>query len=411
MIRGPGRVPGHPGGGRRRASRPTTSWPPWPPRPGTGSASVIVVTGDRDSYQLVEDPYVRVLYNRRGVSDYALYDEAGDRGPHRGAAGACTRCWRPCAGTPPTTSPACRAWGRRRPPSWSTSTGTSTRIYAHLDALSPKLRENLADQPRPGAEERRGHPAGARRAARRPRRRPAPSAAGTPRWPGRRSSTSSCAPCGPGSRRCMKDGLLGRPAGGHRREPRSGRAVPPGRPGSVGEGGPDPAWLTEPEVVIPAGPSLAAESLAATVAAARAGTGNLAVHPRWSADPGRSPLSALTLVPEPAEPDASVGAVLHLAGGETGVLDAPEVAAALAGAFGPDGVGVVGHDVKELMRSLLPRGVDITALVMDTAVAAYLLDSSSRPLPPGRPGRHPPRCGGRRRGRREGPGGLRPRRR
>ena len=38
---------------------------------------VIIVTGDRDSYQLVEDPYVRVLYNRRGVSDYALYDEAG----------------------------------------------------------------------------------------------------------------------------------------------------------------------------------------------------------------------------------------------------------------------------------------------------------------------------------------------
>ena len=30
---------------------------------------VIVVTGDRDSYQLVEDPHVRVLYNKRGVSD------------------------------------------------------------------------------------------------------------------------------------------------------------------------------------------------------------------------------------------------------------------------------------------------------------------------------------------------------
>ncbi|MEI2706434.1 MAG: PIN domain-containing protein [Ilumatobacteraceae bacterium] len=38
---------------------------------------VIIVTGDRDAYQLVEDPLVRVLYNRRGVSDYALYDEAG----------------------------------------------------------------------------------------------------------------------------------------------------------------------------------------------------------------------------------------------------------------------------------------------------------------------------------------------
>ncbi len=38
---------------------------------------VIVVTGDRDCFQLVEDPHVKVLYNRRGVSDYSLYDEAG----------------------------------------------------------------------------------------------------------------------------------------------------------------------------------------------------------------------------------------------------------------------------------------------------------------------------------------------
>ena len=38
---------------------------------------VVIVTGDRDTYQLVEDPHVKVLYNRRGVSDYVLYDEAG----------------------------------------------------------------------------------------------------------------------------------------------------------------------------------------------------------------------------------------------------------------------------------------------------------------------------------------------
>ena len=38
---------------------------------------VVIVTGDRDSYQLVHDPHVRVLYNKRGVSDYALYDEKG----------------------------------------------------------------------------------------------------------------------------------------------------------------------------------------------------------------------------------------------------------------------------------------------------------------------------------------------
>ena len=38
---------------------------------------------------------------------------------------------------------------------------------------------------------------------------------------------------------------------------------------------------------------------------------------------------------------------------------------------------MVAHDAKELMRSLLPFGVDVTGLAMDTAVAAYLLDPSS----------------------------------
>ena len=38
---------------------------------------VLIVTGDRDAYQLVEDPLVNVLYNMRGVTDYAIYDEAG----------------------------------------------------------------------------------------------------------------------------------------------------------------------------------------------------------------------------------------------------------------------------------------------------------------------------------------------
>jgi DNA polymerase-1 len=66
--------------------------------------------------------------------------------------------------------------------------------------------------------------------------------------------------------------------------------------------------------------------------------------------------------------------VLYLTG--PGMFEDPKVTAALADVVGPGGVGVVGHDVKELMRSLLPMGVDITGLVMDTAVAAYLLDSS-----------------------------------
>ncbi|MBU3702978.1 MAG: DNA polymerase I [Ilumatobacteraceae bacterium] len=43
----------------------------------TAGDDIVIVTGDRDAFQLVSDPHVRVLYNKRGVSDYALYDVAG----------------------------------------------------------------------------------------------------------------------------------------------------------------------------------------------------------------------------------------------------------------------------------------------------------------------------------------------
>ncbi|MHB1711064.1 MAG: DNA polymerase, partial [Acidimicrobiales bacterium] len=59
------------------------------------------------------------------------------------------------------------------------------------------------------------------------------------------------------------------------------------------------------------------------------------------------------------------------------LVEEATLSASLAGALGDGGVGVLAHDAKEVMRSLLPLGVDITGLVMDTAVAAYLLDPSS----------------------------------
>jgi len=334
---------------------------------------VIVVTGDRDSYQLVEDPYVRVLYNRRGVSDYVLYDEQGieDRTGVRPGKYPLLASLR---GDPSDNLPGVPGVGEKTAAKLVNEYGDLDTLYAHLDALSPKLRENLAaslDRVRKNAEVI-------------PLVRTVPLEVHVddltlggwdPEVAREAFEQLELRTLWTRFQTLMKDGLLGRPAAGTGGA--GGTSADAGGPGSVGEGGPDPAWLTEPEVVIPAGPALAAESLAATVASARAGTGNVALHARWSADPGRSPLLSLTLVPEPAGPDAPVGAVLHLAGGESGVLDTPEVTAGLAGAFGPDGVGLVGHDVKELMRWLLPRGVDITGMVMDTAVAAYLLDSSS----------------------------------
>ncbi len=37
---------------------------------------VLIVTGDRDTFQLIDDEQVRVLYNRRGISDTVVMDEA-----------------------------------------------------------------------------------------------------------------------------------------------------------------------------------------------------------------------------------------------------------------------------------------------------------------------------------------------
>jgi 5'-3' exonuclease len=43
----------------------------------TQSTTALIVTGDRDLFQLVRDPWVRVLYTRRGVSNTQVLDEAG----------------------------------------------------------------------------------------------------------------------------------------------------------------------------------------------------------------------------------------------------------------------------------------------------------------------------------------------
>ncbi len=78
---------------------------------------VIVVTGDRDTYQLVEDPHIKVLYNRRGVSDYVALRRGRHCRQRTGVTPASTPSTRPCGATRRTTSPACPAWGRRRRPS------------------------------------------------------------------------------------------------------------------------------------------------------------------------------------------------------------------------------------------------------------------------------------------------------
>ena len=107
------------------------------------SIPVVVVTGDRDSFQLVEDPYVRVLYNRRGVSDYSLYDEAGifERcgvEPARYALLAALR------GDASDNLPGVPGVGEKTAAKLLSTYADFDALYAHLDDLTPKLRENLA---------------------------------------------------------------------------------------------------------------------------------------------------------------------------------------------------------------------------------------------------------------------------
>ena len=104
---------------------------------------VIVVTGDRDVYQLVEDPHVEVLYNKRGVSDYALYDEAGivERTgvpPDKYVMYAAMR------GDNSDNLPGVPGVGEKTAAKLLDKYGDLDGIFAHVDEQTPKLRENLA---------------------------------------------------------------------------------------------------------------------------------------------------------------------------------------------------------------------------------------------------------------------------
>src|SRR5664279_42900 len=105
---------------------------------------VIIVTGDRDSYQLVEDPYIRVLYNRRGVSDYALYDEAGIE-ERTGVLPPKYPLLAALRGDPSDNLPGVPGVGEKTAAKLINEYGDLDTLYAHLDALSPKLRQNLAE--------------------------------------------------------------------------------------------------------------------------------------------------------------------------------------------------------------------------------------------------------------------------
>ena len=321
---------------------------------------VVVVTGDRDTFQLVEDPHVKVMYTRRGISDTVVYDEAG----------ILERC-----GVPPRQYPVLAALrgdtsdnlpgvpgvGEKTAAKLVSTYGSLDEIFAHLDEQTPKLRENLGsheDQVRRNAEVI-------------PLVRDVELDVGVDDLAlGRWDAAGVKEVFGELELRSLWQRLA----------PIMGNDAEEALPRSTGSPEPPAFSLDAVTATVPADAAGAASALAALAEAGEP----VALAPVWIGLAGRTPLVGLAVAPVPAGSDGP-----PRAGGAEGPippaplwLDSPALAddgvrRALATLIGAGGVPVVAHGAKELMRTLLPEGIDITGLAMDTAVVAYLLDPSS----------------------------------
>ncbi len=322
---------------------------------------VVIVTGDRDSFQLVEDPYVRVLYNKRGVSDYTLYDEAGIF-ERTGVPPSQYVLLASLRGDPSDNLPGVPGVGEKTAAKLLTKYGDLDGIFSHLDEQTPKLRENLATSENLARSNARIIPLV----------RDVPLDVDVTDltlggWDRAGAEATF-------DRYEMKTvwhrieelldvGALGQPAEGSATGP-SGASGGTTAPAS-GQAAPAAAPLPALELLDVALPATAGE---ATKQLTELGTGRLAIAARWNGMPGRSDLVALLVLAVDGEA-AGLGVLVP---GD--LLSTLSVAKKLNGMLARP---VVGHNVKEAMRSLLPLGIDVTGLEMDTGVAAYLLDAST----------------------------------
>ena len=105
---------------------------------------VVIVTGDRDSYQLVADPHVKVLYNRRGVSDYAMYDEAGIL-EKTGVTPALYPQYAALRGDTSDNLPGVPGVGEKTAAKLINTYGGLDGIFANVEQQTPKLRASLTE--------------------------------------------------------------------------------------------------------------------------------------------------------------------------------------------------------------------------------------------------------------------------
>ena len=293
---------------------------------------VTVVTGDRDSYQLVEDPHVQVLYNKRGVSDYALYDEAGIL-ERTGVRPADYVAYAALRGDPSDNLPGVPGVGEKTAAKLVNAYGGLDGIFAAAGDQTPKLSQNLSENEqhaRLNAELMvlvRDVPLGL-------------EIGDLERGPVDVERAG---------------GLLGMLEMGRARE-RLGSLL------EVGFGGLAAAEEPSSELEIRLERCTDTTAVAAAVEALSGGVVGVATE----ADPAV----------EATGP--GLGGGLAISDGERSwwideavLTGATEVLLSL---LGPGGSGVVAHDAKPLLRALGRRGIVDIGLVLDTALAAYLLD-------------------------------------
>jgi len=324
-------------------------------------ADVVVVTGDRDAFQLVRDPHVKVLYNRRGVTDYVLYDE-GKILERTGVPPSRYATYAALRGDPSDNLPGVPGVGEKTAARLVQSYGDLDGIYAHLDELPDRLRAALAEH----EEQVR------RNLAATVLVRDAPIEVS--------SASLRLDHCDRAALRQLLDLLELRTPGA-----RLLAALD-----ALGSGAPLEAEVPTSaplQVLSPGDPPAAAAALAALGSPPGA---RVALEPRWAGEPGRSALRALALVrasrdgspalpPAPSGGSPSPSAVVSSPTAvvlDGALLEEPSVLDALARLVGGREPCLVGFRAKELMRALLGRGVDVRALDLDCAIAGYLLDPS-----------------------------------
>jgi DNA polymerase-1 len=292
---------------------------------------VIIVTGDRDSYQLVSDPHVRVLYNRRGVSDYALYDEAGIA-EKTGVTPAMYPQYAALRGDPSDNLEGVPGVGEKTAAKLLNAYGSLDGIFANVEKQTPKLRASLIEFE---ARVRANHELMTLH-------RDAPVEVDF--------ATLAITPDDAEVNRLfdflefrsLRDRLYDALGG-------TGSASS-SAPGSVAASS---GQVLEAEVV--------ELDDAGTAAAFVTSLAMLDIVAAWSGEAGRSDIDGLAVVRDPASAD-----VVWL---PSVLAHDPLVLAAVAAH-----PAVRSHNAKALMRWLLGQGHAMAGLRLDTAIAAYLID-------------------------------------